>query len=184
MGSAAKDQHKIEVSIPFGLAGDLAAPPDGPPRARLPLAVIGLGASAGRVEALQRFSTAAPPGCGMVCVVVHRLSPERKSLMVDILGRCTARSVHRIEEGRRIAPDHVDLIRPGRTVTLRDRSVRMCESLEKRGHGRPVDDFSVRWLGSATSARSRWCLPGRAPTAAPGAQASKAAGGPYIARDP
>ena len=41
----------------------------------------------------------------MVCVVIQRLSPEHKSLMADILARCTSMSVHQIKEGRRIAPD-------------------------------------------------------------------------------
>jgi two-component system CheB/CheR fusion protein len=184
MGSAGKDRREIQVSTPFGLAEDLAAPPDGPPRARLPLPVTGLGASAGGVEALQRFFTATPPCGGMVCVLIQHLSPEHKSLMVGTLSRCTSMSVHRIEEGRRIAPGHVHLIRPGRPVTLRDRQVRMSESLEKRCHGHPVDHFFRSLAREQRERAIALVLSGRAPMAAPRAKAIKAAGGPHIARDP
>ena len=119
-----------------------------PPRRRVPRrGAIALSGNGHRrlgprcVEALQGFLTAAPTSGGMAYVVIQHLSPEHKTLMADLLSRCTPMPLHQIEEGMRLAPDDVCVIRPGRTVTLRDGRLRMGESLEKGGHRRPVDDF-------------------------------------------
>ena len=141
MASSDSDQRTAEATTASASAEDLAAPLDGISRARLSFPVIGIGASAGGVEALQRFFTATPPSGGMAYIVIQHLSLAHKSLLVDILSRCTSMPVRRIEEGTCIEPDNVYVIRPGRSVTLRDGRLRIGESLEKRGHRRLLYDF-------------------------------------------
>src|SRR4051794_33892967 len=61
-----------------------AAPTDFPPHARLPFPVVGIGASAGGIGALNAFFPGLPQEPGMAFVVVQHLPPGRESLMVDI----------------------------------------------------------------------------------------------------
>ena len=64
-----------------------AAPPEELPN-QTPL-IIGMGASAGGLEALQQFFSYMPPNSGLSFVVEQHLSPDYKSLMADILGKYT-----------------------------------------------------------------------------------------------
>ena len=61
--------------------------------AQAPL-LIGIGASAGGLEALQQFFGYMPPNSGLSFVVIQHLSPDYKSLMADILGKHTEMAVH------------------------------------------------------------------------------------------
>jgi two-component system, chemotaxis family, CheB/CheR fusion protein len=110
-------------------------------RAHLPFPVVGVGASAGGVEALSSFFRAASAESGMAFVVIQHLPPDNQSLMTEILGRCTQMPVIQIDEGMPIRPNCVYVIRPGFTVTLAEGQLHLGEPVEKRGHRRPVDDF-------------------------------------------
>jgi two-component system, chemotaxis family, CheB/CheR fusion protein len=153
-------------------------------RGQLDFPVIGIGASAGGVEALSRFFRAAPSQSGMAFVVIQHLAPDSQSLMVEILGRCTQMRVLRIEDGMRIEPDTAYVIRPGFTVTLSGGVLRLGEPVERRGHRRPVDDF-FRSLALEQKERGIIViLSGTGTNGTAGAQAVKAAGGLCVAQDP
>jgi two-component system, chemotaxis family, CheB/CheR fusion protein len=184
MGSVDNDPLKAESVTPSVSTDDLATPADRAARPRLPFPVVGIGASAGGVEALQRFFAAVPAGSGMAYVAIQHLSPEHKSLMVDILSRCTSMPVHQIEDGMSIAPDHVYVIRPGRTVTLEDGKLRLGEVLERVGHRRPVDDFFRSLAREQREQAIAVVLSGTGSNGTAGAQTIKAAGGLCIAQDP
>ena len=87
--------------------------------AQTPL-VIGIGASAGGLEALQQFFGYMPPNSGLSFVVVQHLSPDYKSLMADILGKHTEMSVYQAENGMNVEADTVYLIPPKKYMTIRD----------------------------------------------------------------
>src|SRR5210317_727423 len=61
--------------------------------------VVGIGASAGGLAALEAFFRATPPDSGMAFVVVQHLSPDFKSLMDKLLARHTTMPIHRVEDG-------------------------------------------------------------------------------------
>src|SRR5690242_7728976 len=105
---------------PAAVCGEASAPVDFTSPARCPFPIVGIGASAGGIRALKAFFTATAPHSGMAYIVIQHLSPEHQSLMTEILGRCTSMPVSRIEEGMRVEPDHVYVIRPGYTVTLKE----------------------------------------------------------------
>ena len=63
-----------------------------------PSFVVGIGASAGGLEALERFFKAMPVDTGMAFVVIQHLSPDFKSLMDELLARFTTMAIHRVEE--------------------------------------------------------------------------------------
>src|SRR5689334_24430351 len=113
------EQDGHAAPTPSAAADDLSAPVDYSLRARCPFPVVGIGASAGGIEALKTFFSAASPDSGMAYIVVQHLSPEHPSLMAEILGRCTSMPVLPIEDGMRAESNHVYVIRPGYTLTLK-----------------------------------------------------------------
>ena len=74
--------------------------------------VIGIGASAGGLEALQQFFGCMPNNSGLSFVVVQHLSPDYKSLMADILGKHTGMKVLQATTDMTVEPDTVYLIPP------------------------------------------------------------------------
>ena len=110
-------------------------------RAFLPFPVVGIGASAGGIEALNAFFDGLPQENGMAFVVVQHLPPERQSLMAEILTRHTSMPVLQVTAGLALQAGHVYVTRPGFTVTLERGAFKLGEPVEKRGHRRPVDDF-------------------------------------------
>ena len=87
------------------------AVPSGTGAEHAPL-VIGIGASAGGLEALQQFFSCMPPNSGLSFVVVQHLSPDYKSLMADILSKHTEMPVYQAENGMAVEGDTVYLIPP------------------------------------------------------------------------
>src|SRR3712207_587953 len=90
-----------------------AQPVDAEQPPRLPFPVVGIGASAGGLEAFSEFLDAMRPDGGMAFVLVQHLPPDRESLLAEILGRRTAMPVRQVEDGMAVEPDHVYVIRPG-----------------------------------------------------------------------
>jgi two-component system, chemotaxis family, CheB/CheR fusion protein len=169
---------------PSGMPDEAAAPVDFSERARSPFPIVGIGASAGGIEALKAFFAAADPHSGMAYVVIQHLSPEHPSLMSEILGRCTSMPVVQIEDGLQVELDHVYVIRPGFTVTLKDGRLHLGQPVEKRGHRRPVDDFFRSLAREQQEYAIGVILSGTGTNGSAGAQAIKAAGGLCIAQDP
>jgi two-component system, chemotaxis family, CheB/CheR fusion protein len=160
------------------------APVDAAPRRKLPFPIVGIGASAGGLEALEAFFKACPADGGMAYVVVQHLSPDHQSLMAEILARRTTMPVTEIREDMAVEPDHVYVIAPGRTLTLSDGRFHLGEPVERRGHRRPVDDFFHSLAEEQKEAAIIVVLSGTGTNGTAGAQAIKAAGGICIAQNP
>ena len=162
----------------------LTAPADASRQPRLPFPVVGIGASAGGLEAYIEFLKAAPVDGGMAYVLVQHLPPDRESLLADILGKHTRMPVIPIEDGQPVLADHVYIIRPGHTMTLRDGRLWLGAELAARGHSRPVDDF-FRSLAEEQQQRAvAIVFSGMGSNGTAGAEAVKAVGGLVIAQDP
>src|SRR5262245_2712201 len=161
----------------------LAEPVDAEQPPRLPFAVVGIGASAGGLEAFTEFFDAMPPDTGMSFVLVQHLPPERESMMAELLSKHTKMSVTQVENGIKIKPDHVYIIRPGNTLTIRNGALHLGEPVEKPGHRRPVDDF-FRSLAEEQRERAIGIvMSGMGSNGSAGAQAIKAVGGICIAQE-
>ena len=151
---------------------------------RLPFTVVGIGASAGGVEAFVEFFDAMPADTGMAFVLVQHLPPQRESLMADILSKHTRMPVHQVEDGQLVRPNHVYVIRPGNTLTIRFGKLHLGEPVEARGHQRPVDDF-FRSLAEEQRERAVCViLSGMGSNGTAGCQMVKAVGGVCVAQDP
>ncbi|HEY4212420.1 MAG TPA: chemotaxis protein CheB [Steroidobacteraceae bacterium] len=172
------------ATAPSAPSDDVSAPVDFTPRAKLPFAVVGIGASAGGVEALRQFFSATSAASGMAYVVIQHLSPDHESFMAEILGRFASIPVSQIQDGMRIEPDHAYVIRPGHTITLKDGCLHLGEPTERPGHRRPVDDFFRSLAQEQKEKAIAVVLSGMGTNGTAGAQAIKASGGLCIAQDP
>jgi two-component system CheB/CheR fusion protein len=96
--------------------GGTGAPAEPPPRAET--AVVGIGASAGGLEALELFLRNIPDQSGLAYVVVQHLDPAHKGSLVVLLQRASRLPVEEVQEGTPIAPDRVYVIPPGKDLAL------------------------------------------------------------------
>ena len=98
--------------------------------------VVGIGASAGGLEALLRFFEAMPAGNGMAFVIILHLSPHHESNVAEILQRVTTMPVSQVEGNTAIQPDHVYVIPPNHGLKVMGGELQLAEP--SRGAGRVV----------------------------------------------
>ena len=169
-----------------GASGDLrlAMPADAARKPRLAFPVVGVGASAGGLEAYTELLRATPADTGMAFVLIQHLPPDRESLMAELLSRHTQMTVAEVTDGQEVAPNCVYMIRPGHTLTIKDGRLHLGRPLAERGRGRPVDDF-FRSLAEEQQQRAiAVVLSGMGSNGTAGAEAVEAVGGLVIAQDP
>src|SRR4029453_1139532 len=119
------------VSTPHG-PERTASTPDAP--ATLP--VVGVGASAGGLEALEAFFGRVE-ATGMAFIVVQHLAPGRESHLAEILGRVSRLPVSEAREGMAVEPNHVYVIPPSVTLTIVERALHPGELHPPPGGGPP-----------------------------------------------
>lgn len=102
--------------------------------------VVAIGASAGGLDALERFFDALAADSGAAIVVIQHLSPDHKSMMDNLLARHTEMPVLMAENGLAIQANHVYLIPPGKSMTMAGVQLRL---IPKSPHGLslPIDLF-------------------------------------------
>jgi two-component system CheB/CheR fusion protein len=109
---------------------------------RVPL-IVGIGASAGGLEAFKTFFSLVPADTGMAFVLIQHLDPTRPSLLVDLLSNATAMPVSEAADGERVAADRVYVIPPDATLTMEDDVLRVARPAPPRESRRPIDAFFV-----------------------------------------
>jgi CheB methylesterase len=105
------------------------------------LPIVGIGASAGGVEALGAFLRAMPTDNGMAFVVVTHLSPTRESMLAEILGRATNMPVVDVRDGEKVAAQHVYVLPSGATLTIGEGRLRLRRSGTAEHERTPIDVF-------------------------------------------
>jgi two-component system CheB/CheR fusion protein len=106
-----------------------------------PCPIVGVGASAGGIGALQRFLPAIQADSNLAVVVVLHLDPGHQSNLPEILGRSSKLKVTEARDGQAIEPNHVYVIPPNATLTVRNGVLRLIEPREERGRRAPIDRF-------------------------------------------
>ncbi|MCA1950568.1 MAG: PAS domain-containing protein [Treponema sp.] len=105
------------------------------------LIVVGVGASAGGLEALQDFFKNMPVNTGMAFVVIQHLSPDYKSLMDELLARETSIPIQIAEDGMDVLPDHIYLIPPRKNLSIFHDKLYLENQEPKKRLNLPVDIF-------------------------------------------
>src|SRR3569623_2899694 len=118
-----------------------------------PRFVVGIGASAGGLNALERFFDTLPRDTGMAFVVVQHLSPDFKSLMDELLARHTDMPIHPVEDGMRVEPDNVYLIPPKKEMIISDGRLLLSDRDRVQEAPLPIDVF-FRSLAQDCGARA------------------------------
>ncbi|HYQ72240.1 MAG TPA: chemotaxis protein CheB, partial [Gammaproteobacteria bacterium] len=103
--------------------------------------IVGIGASAGGLEAFEQFFTHLPPDTGMAFVLVQHLDPTHKSILVDLVRRYTRMQVFEVEDGMQVKPDCAYIIRPNRDMAILNGNLHLIEPLAPRGQRLPIDYF-------------------------------------------
>ncbi|WP_176961553.1 chemotaxis protein CheB [Mariprofundus sp. NF] len=102
---------------------------------------VGIGASAGGLEAIEEFFKQAPEDAGMAYVVIQHLSPTHKSMMVELLSRHTEMPVLRAEDGMDVERDTIYLIPPNKTLSIFHDKLLLSEVDHSRELNLPIDIF-------------------------------------------
>ncbi|AKT38669.1 chemotaxis protein CheB [Chondromyces crocatus] len=103
--------------------------------------VVGVGASAGGLEALERLFEGLSPGCGLAFVVVQHLSPDFDSVMAELLARRTELDCVRVTNGIEVRTDTIYLMPPGTEMIISGGCLLLTERVLDQGLSLPIDGF-------------------------------------------
>jgi len=103
--------------------------------------VVGLGASAGGLEPLQRFFENMPSDCGIAFVVILHLSPKHESSIDAILQRSTAMPVTQVEQSLKIEVNHIYVIAPNKQLQMNDGHLDLLPMVRPQGRHIAIDLF-------------------------------------------
>ncbi|WP_296809450.1 chemotaxis protein CheB [Thiocapsa sp.] len=145
--------------------------------------VVAIGASAGGLDALERFFQSLPTDLGAAYVVIQHLSPDHKSMMANLLGRHTAMPVVTVEHDMRIEPDRVHLIPPASMMSVSGDALRLTPK-NPRGLTLPIDLFFTSVAKEFGKHAIGVVLSGTGSDGTRGAVAINDAGGLLLAQEP
>lgn len=115
--------------------------------------IVGIGASAGGLEALELFLGKVPPESGMAFVVVQHLDPTYKGILVELLQRVTAMKVIQAKDRTRVQPNCVYVIPPNKDMSILHGILHLLDPVTPRGLRLPID-FFFRSLADDSQERS------------------------------
>jgi two-component system CheB/CheR fusion protein len=105
------------------------------------LPIVGLGASAGGVEALEQFFKSLPADNGLAFVVVTHLAPDRQSMLSEILGRATRMPVVEARDGDQVEAEQVYVLPPGAILTISEGKLQLRRTGFAHRERAPIDVF-------------------------------------------
>jgi two-component system CheB/CheR fusion protein len=150
------------------------------------LFVVGIGASAGGLRAIEEFFKNMPADSGGVFAIVQHLSPDFKSLMKEILQRHTRMEIHRVTDGMNLAANSIYLIPPDKNLIVEDDKFRLLEREDKKhlGPNFPIDLFFKSLAKNYQENAVGVILSGTGSDGSVGLQAINQAGGIALVQDP
>lgn len=171
---------------PDGVEQDLADEIDNiiPTHGYRKIPVVGLGGSAGSIEALQSFFAAMPPTTGLAFVVVIHLASEHDSILTDVLQRCTRMRVVKVEGTLRVEADTIYVIPPGKVLQSDAGRLRLADIPSPRIRHVVVDVFFRTLADSHGAHAAAVVLSGLDGDGAIGIKRIKERGGLTVAQDP
>ena len=146
--------------------------------------VVGIGSSAGGLEALREMFSSAEVPTGLAFVVVQHLDPHHESMLAELIGRHTALSVKQCQGGERIQPDTVFIIPPGHGLSISNGTLELTNFAQPRGLRRPIDDFFVSLANDQNGNAACVILSGTGADGSTGLRAVKENGGLCVAQEP
>jgi len=146
--------------------------------------VVGIGASAGGLEAFTQMLEASPADAGFTFVLVQHLSPHHESALPTLLSSHTAMPVVQVSDGIHIEPNHVYVIPPNMQMALSGETLQLKPRPDDRSGLTPIDGFFASLAEVAGDRAIGVVLSGTASDGAVGIRDIKASGGITIAQSP
>ena len=143
--------------------------------------VVGIGASAGGLEAFRSFLEFLPIDTGLSFVVIQHLTPGQESMLTDILSRFTKMPVKEVKDKMTIEPNHVYVIPPGTTMTIENKILQLSQ---KGKSTKPIDAFFSSLAADSKHQSIGIVLSGTGSDGTEGLKAIKAQGGITFAQTP
>ena len=145
--------------------------------------VVGIGASAGGLDAFKRLLRAIPGDLGMAYVLVQHLNPSHESLLPEILAKETSLPVHEITDEIQLVPDHIYIIPPNKTLTAIDGVLKLSPRDLSLRPNMPIDIFFTSLAEVHTTFAVGIVLSGSGSDGTLGLKAIKEYGGITFAQD-
>ena len=145
--------------------------------------IVGIGASAGGLEALQQFFVNLPAKSNIAYIIVQHLSPDHKSLMAEILGKYTPMQVMQAEHLMPIEPNVVYLIPPKKNLTIKAGHI-LLNDYDHRRINHPIDIFFNSLAEESREKAVAVVLSGTGSDGTNGIKTIKEHGGIVMAQDP
>jgi two-component system CheB/CheR fusion protein len=159
-----------------------AKPAPGPVKSAFP--IVGIGASAGGLEALEQFFNQAPEAGGIAYVIIQHLDPTREGMLAELLRRGTSMPVLEVKDCTEVEADHVYVIPPNKDMSILNGVLHLLDPSAPRGLRLPID-FFLRSLALDQRERSIGViLSGMGSDGTLGLRAIKEAGGVAFVQDP
>lgn len=115
--------------------------------------VVGMGASAGGLEAFEAFFKNMPAGTGIAFIIVTHLDPSHSSMMGELIARFTEMPVIEAQDEMPVKPDHVYIIPPNKDLAILNGALQLMTFEEPRGLRMPID-FFLRSLADDVGGRA------------------------------
>jgi len=145
--------------------------------------IVGIGASAGGLEAFSELLRHLPEKTGMAFVLVQHLDPKHESGLREILARTTKIPVTEVVQGVVVEPDHAYVIPANANLTLKNGTLQLGSRVLNRGQHMPIDNFFRSLAENAGQQAIGVILSGTASDGTEGCRAIKAGGGITFAQD-
>ena len=146
--------------------------------------VVGIGASAGGLNALQLMLAQLPTQTGLAFVVVQHLAPDQPSILPELLQRTTAVPVQQAMHGLQLLPDHIYVNSPNNTLTIVDGCCVLSPPSEPHAQWRPIDLLFCSLAAGYQQHAIAVVLSGMGADGTAGLAAIQAAGGLTMAQQP
>ena len=146
--------------------------------------IVGIGASAGGLEALEAFFTHMPPDSNIAFVIIQHLSPKHKSIMASLLSKYTKMEVFEMKDGMNIEPNCVYLNPPNKNVVIINGTLQLMEPIKTDGVNLPIDCFFRSMAQDLGEKAICIILSGTATDGTLGLKAVKGEGGIAMVQDP
>ncbi len=146
--------------------------------------VVGIGASAGGLEAIESFFSNIPLDSGLAFVIVQHLSPDYKSLMPEILLKRTSLPIHTAEDGMQVEPNNVYLIPRRMNMKIFHAKLHLTEKNNMHILNLPIDIFLHSLAEDFEDKSIGVILSGTGSDGSRGIRVIKENGGMIIAQDP
>ncbi len=146
--------------------------------------IVGLGASAGGLEAYKQFFRKVPPDSGLAFVLVLHLDPDHASMLTAILQRCTAMPVVEAKDQLVVVPNTVYAIPPNRDMAIFHGILQLSVPAVPRGHRMPIDAFLCSLAEDQAEQAVGIILSGTGTDGTLGLRAIRGAGGITLVQEP